>query len=329
MASRSVREQLAHDIGPWLTDGLISKETHDFLRERYTTREFGLANVVKSFGVAGGVLALFGLFGFAAALAQSQAFAAFIMLAGGGGLAAAGIRLASDKLNRYAISSKVLLMFGVVTAALGVGVGLDAAGVKGPQGIVFTGILIVLPMLVLAYLYKNTFLLSIALIMLFHWVGSWASMWGRSTYELDVQDPKWMSVAALVVLVVGVYHEYALSAGTGRFYLAYETLALIYLNLSLLILTIEWHSTLRPTKIWIAVWALAAILQIVAGARLHNSLFVSFGVTALFINIYTRYFENFWNQMHSGVFLLLGGGSLFAAGLLCELALRRWQRQAA
>ncbi len=79
----------------------------------------------------------------------------------------------------------------------------------------------------------------------------------------------------------------------------------------------------------IVVWALAAIMQIVAGARLHNPLLTGFGVTALGINLYTRYFENFWSRMDAGVFFVLGGSALFAAGLLCEVLLRKQQKKPA
>jgi hypothetical protein len=327
MASRAVRERLAQDVGLWLTDGLVSKEAHDVLAERYGARAFGLANVIKSFGIAGGVLALFGLLGLVGALAQSQGFAALLLLGAGAGLTGFGIRLATNKLGRHALSSKVLVTLGVVMAALGIGVGLDAAGVKDAQGVFCTGILVVFPMAFLAYRFKNTFLFVITLLLFFHWVGSWSSMLGRSTYEFDVQDPRLMTGAALAALIAGIYHERSLREQTGRFYLAYETLGLIYLNLSLLILTIGWRQTQNEARVWIVAWALAGIMQIVAGARLHNPLLTGFGVTALGINLYTRYFELYWSRMDAGVFFVLGGSALFTAGLLCEVLLRKQQKR--
>lgn len=328
MASRAVRERLAQDVGQWLADGLVSKEEHDVLAERYGARAFGLAGIIKSFGIAGGLLAIFGLLGLVAAMAGSKIFGAMLLLAAGSGLTAFGIHLTTNKLGLHALSSKMLLMLGAVMAALGIGVGLDAAGLKDLHAVFFTGILIILPMAFLAYRFKNTFLMVITLLLFFHWVGSWTGMVGRSTYEFDVQDPRLMSVAALGALIAGVYHERALRQNTGRFYLAYETVGLIYLNLSLLILTIDWISH-NETKAWIVAWALAAILQIVAGARLHNPLLTGFGVTSLAINIYTRYFEQFWDRMQAGMFFVLGGSVLFAAGLLCELLLRKQQKKAA
>ena len=86
--------------------------------------------------------------------------------------------------------------------------------------------------------------------------------------------------------------------------------------------------THNEAKAWIVIWALAAILQIVSGARLHDPLLAGFGVTALAINIYTRYYEQFWDRMHADLFFLLGGYALFAAGLSCEVLLRRRQTKA-
>ena len=130
-----------------------------------------------------------------------------------------------------------------------------------------------------------------------------------------------MSVAALLAVGAGVWHEIYLRERTGRFYQAYEALGLAYLNLSLLILSIfpEGGSQLP----WVLAFAAAGIAQIVAGARLHNGLFTGFGVTALAVNLYTRYFEYFWERTHKGVFFLVGGVSLLGAGLACEILLKR------
>jgi hypothetical protein len=328
MASRAVRERLAQDIGLWLADGLVAKETHDLLCQRYDARDFGLAQVIKSLGVAGGMIAFFGLLGLMAALSGSKMFAAFLLLAVGAGLTAGGIRLSLDKMGRYSISSKVVLMLGVVMAIMGIGLALDSMNVSGPRGVFVAGLLGLAPVAVLAYKFRNTFLLVLGLIGFFHWVGSWTAMYGQSTYEISIQDPRLMSVAALAVVAAGIYHERALREQTGRFFQAYEAVGMVYLNLSLLILTIELNREWGQAGLWILILTGAAIAQIVAGAALHNPLMTGFGVTTFAINAYTRYYEAFWNQMHAGVFFLLGGLALLGAGLVCELVLKR-QRESA
>ncbi len=324
MANSAVRERLSQDLSLWLADGLVSKDTHDLLRLRFGAREFGIANAIKSLGIAGGVIAFFGLLGLVAALSRSQTFAALLLLTAGAALTVAGIRLSRDKLGRYALSSKAVLMLGVVTAAIGIGVALDELKITGRPAVLLTGCLIILPIGYLAYRFRNTFLLSIGLIALFHWIGSWTGMLGRSTYAMEIQDPRIMTVAALAAVMVGIYHEQKLQVQTGRFFQAYETLGLIYLNLSQLILGIEWGQH-GEIKLWIALWFVAALLQIVGGARLHSLLLTGFGVTAFALNVYTRYYDTFWNLLDTGVFFLLGGAALFAAGFACETILRRWQ----
>ena len=110
-----------------------------------------------------------------------------------------------------------------------------------------------------------------------------------------------MSLAALGTVGVGVYHEKELRNRTGRFFEAYEALGLIYLNLSLLILSIEGDRAVglqdkfldrgpddhdrRSNR---------------RRTRLHNPLITGFGVTAFAVNTYTRYYETFWNRLHQG-----------------------------
>jgi len=329
MPSETVRERLAHDVGLWLSDGLVSKSTHDLLRQRYGSRAFGIAKAVKSLGVAGGIVAFFGLLGLIGAASRSQTLVAFLLFFAGAALTVAGIYLSNDKLGRYPTSSKVLLFLGVITATLGIGVLINTAGMDTPKTVFFTGFVAILPAGILAYRFKNSFLLYIALIAFFHWVGSWTDMYGRSTYELAIEDPRLMCLAALTAVLIGVFHERVLRDQTGRFYQAYEVMGLLYLNLSLLILTIDPLGARSDPALWIGLWSFAAILQILVGALRQNSLFTGFGVSTLAINLYTRYYENFWSRLHKGLFFLLGGAALLAAGTLCEVALRRLERRAA
>jgi hypothetical protein len=302
-------------------DGLIPKETHDLLRRRYDAKAFGVGQAVTYLGISGGLFAFFGLVGLVGAISESSAVIAFLLLAIGGGVTTAGIFLAADELGRFTMSSKVLLALGVVGATLGVGVALDAFSVMNEAMFFATGALVLPVVGFLAYRYGNIFLLILGLLGFFHWVGTWTAMWGRSTYVVSIEDPRLMCVAALLAVGVGLCHELYLQERTGRFYQAYEALGLTYLNLSLLILSIFPESV--PALPWVLAFALAGVGQVVVGARLHNGLFTGFGVTALAVNIYTRYFESFWERTHMGVFFFLGGASLLGAGLACEVLLKR------
>ncbi len=164
----------------------------------------------------------------------------------------------------------------------------------------------------------------LGLLGLFHWVGSWSAMAGRSTYELDVQDPKLMAAVSLAAFFFGLWHEHALPS-RGRFSLAYQAVSLFYLNTSLLILSIDtpWSERASSALPWVLLLTVVALAQLVAGARLHNGRLLGFGVTFTFINGFTRYAETFWSATGKGTFFLVGGVLVFAAGAALELVLRR------
>ena len=144
-------------------------------------------------------------------------------------------------------------------------------------------------------------------------------MLGRSSYELDIEQPKVMAAVALGVFAAGLWHQKH-EVRFLRFYVVYQALALSYLNLSLLILSIWNHH--ESTAPWIAVFTAVALAQIVLGARLHSGLVLGFGVTAAALDLFTRYYEQFWDQLSLGAFLALGGAVLLGFGLGFE----RWNQ---
>ena len=325
MASAAVRERLSQDIGRWLTDGLIDDRLHAQLRERYSADQAGLAQLVRMLGIAGGTLVLFGILGFVAAAAGSLVFSAVLLEAVGAGLLFVGLRMARDPLGRYGFSSKAVLTVGVSAVCSGLGLVMTVLQVaKGPF---WLGLICVPLVIGIAYATRTAMLLLIGLLGLFHWVGSFSRMAGRSSYELDIEDPRWMAAAALAAIAVGIWHELRLQRQTGRFYLTWEACGLVYLNLSLLLLTIFPEHFLHAARdglalTWIAVFAAAGFVQLFAGARLHNGLFTGFGVTALVLNFYTRFYEHFWSALSKGSFFLVAGLVLLAAGAGFELVKR-------
>jgi hypothetical protein len=321
-----VKERLARDLGSWVADGIISQESAEILGRRYERAGFGLAQIIRYCGIVGGLLAIFGLLGLVGALAQSKIVGGVLV----GGVAAAflyyGLRMSLDPLTAYPNSARMLIALGAVGLAAAVGLFASAAAVEDRHlgGVVG---LVVIPVIgFLAYQSRNTFLLTLGLIAFFHWVGSFTAMFGRSSYDLSVQDPRLMCMVALGVLCVGIAHERSRAAllRTPRFHVAYQAMGLVYLNLSLLILSIEWRD--EAALPWVIVFTLATIGQILAGARLHSSTLLGFGVTFLFIDLYTRFHERFWDQLGKGLFFLFGGLGLLGAGAAAEALLRRARR---
>lgn len=325
MTMRATKERLRDEISLWFADGIIDEPTLGVLQERYESRRFGWIGVVKYLGICGGLLTAMGILGSIAAAVESGVFAALLL--GGAGAAGTywGIRMADDREGRYAVSSKVVLTLGVVCWTGAIGVLAYLMGMKDEQGLLATGV-VALPIgFTLAYRYRNAYLLIVALLAFFHWIGSWHAMWGNSAYVFSVQDPKTMSLVALAAVAAGIYHERRLYPRTGRFYLAWEALGLVYLNMSLLILSIWGHHE-AGTVGWIAVFTAATLVQIAAGAALQNRLIRGFGIVFFAVDIFTRYHEFFWERLNLGLFLLVGGGILALLGAYVEVVTRMARR---
>jgi hypothetical protein len=308
-------------VGQWITDGVIASDTAATLRARWDQPGLGLVQIIKYVGFAGGLLAFFGLLGLVAAMAESEGFGGFMLAGLGAAGLRFGIRLATDARGRYAISCNVVLALALIAFTCGVGLMLHALGLDESK-IVFACGFVALPVaFALAYRFRNMFLLVIGLLAAFHWIGSWTSMLGQSTYAMEIEDPRLMCMAALLAVGVGVAHPRP-SYGP-RLFLAYQAVGLTYLNLSLLILTIDGHD--GSALNWICLWALCGVGQIIAGARLHSALFTAFGVVAIAVNMYTRYYETFWDSVDSGLFFLAGGALMFGAGFAAERGMRTRQ----
>lgn len=311
---REVKERLAGDVAHWLADGVIDAPTLRTLQARYDTPGFGFLVAVRYLGISGGVLAALGLLGFVTALSDSEVVAALVLAGVAGALLWAGLRLARDPRARYVHSSKVVLALGVAGWAGAVGVGAHTMGL-GDAGIAFVVGLGVVPVtFLLAYREQNGLLLLLGVLGLFHWIGSWSRMAGQGSYEFAIDEPRLMAPAALAVFLFGLWHERR--GRPPRFHLVYQAAALLYLDLSLLL--ISFNEALAG----IALLTLAALGQIFVAARLKSPLVMGFGVTALAVDLFTRYFERMWDAVDKGVFFIVGGALLMAYGGLFERAYR-------
>jgi hypothetical protein len=320
LSKAQIRERLAQDVGRWLTDGLIDARTAELLRARWQQRSLGLAQVIRALGVAGGLFACFGLFGLIASLSRSQGVGALLALGSGGALLVWGLRLSGDPLGRYPLSCKIILLLGLLAAAAGLGLTLDAAGAGQKSGLLLLGLLVLPLTFGLAYRFDNPFLLLIGLLACFHWVGSWTWMAGRQSYVTEIQDPKLMACVALLACAVGHGQRRWRPHGPASFPLVFEAVGLAYLNLSLLLLSNSGERALQP--LWVAALTAAGLLQLLVGARLQRPLYTGFGVTSLVVDLFTRYFEEAWDRLDAGLFFLLGGALLFGTGLLLERVFR-------
>jgi hypothetical protein len=81
------------------------------------------------------------------------------------------------------------------------------------------------------------------------------------------------------------------------FHLVYQATALVYLNLPLLILSIDPPST---AAVYIAVFTAAALTQVVAAPGLNSQLTDGVRRDRARVHLFTRYFEHLWRKMSQG-----------------------------
>ncbi|HCK81533.1 MAG TPA: hypothetical protein PK880_04420 [Candidatus Competibacter sp.] len=316
---------LSREATDWHQQGVIDRPLLDLLLQRYARRGEFLTALLKWLGVFAILQLGLAVLASIAFLLQSATVATLILGAISMGLWYVGIRLATDPRRAYPHTGAIL-----VTAGLAASFGTFVVGyiaVTGqpenppiPTFMLLTGALGAAT----AYRYRLRWPLLLALVLFFHGLGAWHTYGGHGAYFADIQEPRLMAVIALAVAVLGVWHERQLELGPLRrcvgFGGLYLIFGLLYLNLSL------WFLTLPDEPLsWVLLFTAAAIAQIVAGARLHDARFTGFGIVFLAINLYTRYFEHFWDRLSLGAFFLIAGALAMAFGAVFE----RWARSAA
>jgi hypothetical protein len=104
-------------------------------------------------------------------------------------------------------------------------------------------------------------------------------------------------------------------------------LGLLYLFIALWILSIfgnfgDMYSWYRARQIellhWGLLFALAAIAAIAYGLKHDDYTSRAFGITFLFLNLYTKYFEFFWDAAHKAIFFLIMAASFWLIGSRAE-----------
>jgi hypothetical protein len=314
----NTRNLLTQEVAAWHHQGLIDRSLFETLLPRYETRGRFLAVLLKWLGLFAILQLGLAVLAFIAIMSESALIAAVLLVAVGAGLWYFGVRMATDPRRLHPFTGTVLVTASLA-AAFGTFVLLHLAvngNVEGrtlPTIMLLTGVLAVLT----AYRYHLRWPLLFGLLLFFHGLGAWHAYGGHGTYFADIQDPKLMAVIALAAIALGVWHERRLEngllrrcAGFGALYLIF---GLLYLNLSLWFLTIP-----RGPLDWVLVFTAAGIGQIVAGARLHDARFTGFGIVFLAIDLYTRFFEQFWDRLSAGAFFLAGGALAMAFGFACE-----------
>lgn len=319
-----MREQtkmkLASTIAEWAHNGWISDQQATTLAAPFQRDRSGRQMAIRLltlFAIYFLVMAALGIFGLLLADA-SLLVSGILTTALAAGLLYKGGEFASDPLRLRPYTGQVMVTTGVVAAYGALVLIYLGMGGSNSDGAMLNILLIAaLFAIAVAYHFVLRWPQLIGLLMLFHGIGSGHGYLGHGGYFLDIADERWMAMVAGMSVLFGLYHERYLEGVTLRRHIGFGHLyiifGLLYLCLSL------WFLSLRPGGLtWVLVFSAASLGLIVIGAALRDSRFTGFGVVFLFIDIYTRLFEHFWDELSKGVFLLLAGALAMTAGFLFE-----------
>lgn len=113
----------------------------------------------------------------------------------------------------------------------------------------------------------------------------------------------------------------------GHFFQITYIIGMMYLFFSLWLLSVfgnfgtleEWYGVRQLSLFyWAIVSASACVISIFIGLKYRDDIAREFGITFLFINLYTRYFEYFWDSWHKALFFCVLAASFWIIGRKAE-----------
>lgn len=306
-------ELLLQEIAAWRQEQCIDAATAERLAQRYRQPGSAVAVLLRWLGLGSVLLLGMALFAAVKLLLDAALLSTLLVAAFAVGMIYLGVRMSSHAEQSYPVTGAAITTLGLlaVFAAAVLFAGEDAM-----YSVRFGLLLAALISLAIAYRFALRWPLLLALLAIFHGVGSRSAYAGSGEYFADIANPPLMALLGFATAAFGSWHLHAEDgrlaryAGFGRLYLI---LGLLYGNVSL------WFQSIGDLgdyqAAWVAVFSVACLVEIGLGARLKDGRFTGFGIVFLGIDLYTRFYENAWDRLDSGSFFLLCG----LAGLLLGL----------
>ena len=321
----ATKRRIAQEVLNWRHDGVISAELAELLAVRYDTGASMMSTSLRWLGIFAVVLlgmSVLGLVGMA--LGEAALYISPFLL---GAVAVSaiyfGAQMASSAEQRYPLSGTVLLTAGLI-------------GIYGALTLLFfafggTRYLAVFPWFMVltaavsaatAYRYGQRWPLFLGILLLFHGLGNWHAYAGHGAYVLGIRDERITALAGAIAIGIGLWHEHAMEADDDARWIGFGHLFIVF---GLLYASVSaWFLSLSPGGVvWVVVFTLLGLGELIAGARMRDARFTGFGVVLLSIDFYTRFFEYFWDVLSKGLFFLLAGAAAVAAGAAMEFRSRQ------
>jgi hypothetical protein len=321
-------------ISQWETNGIITEEIAINLKNSYSIRSFDFKKLAKySFWIAiicviiavGAIIADDFFIDLIKVIFTSSNLAlCLIFLTLASVFYLIGLKRRQKKPDKI-FSNETIIFIGVLSTAVSVlylGRALDT-------GSGHFSILILLSTAIygiLAVLFPSKLIWLFSLISLGAWFGTetgYVSGWGA--YFLGMNYPLRFVLFGVVLVVVSFILK--INSKFSKFHKITYKMGLLYLFIALWLLSIfgnygnmnNWYSVKRIELFhWGILFGLAAICAIVYGLKKDDSTSRSFGITFLFINLYTKYFEYFWNELHKAIFFIILAVSFWFIGSKAE-----------
>ena len=184
---------------------------------------------------------------------------------------------------------------------------------------------------VLGFFLQSPLIWMFSILSLGGWMGAetgYMSGWG--SYCLGMNYPLRFVLFGSILTGVGLLHYHS------RFLVLQKTtlvMGLVYLFISLWILSIfgnygditSWYKAKQIELFhWSILFGLASIAAITHGLKCDDIITRGFGLVFLFLNLYTRFFEYFWDSFHKAIFFGVIGLTLWYFGTQAE---RIWNFQ--
>ena len=168
-----------------------------------------------------------------------------------------------------------------------------------------------------------------ALVSLGAWMGTETGyMAGYGAYFLGMNYPLRFVIFGAALTLLGVAGQHASSQGR-LLAMSPQTkvMGLLYLFIALWIMSIfgnygdmrAWHGVRQYQFLpWALAFGAVAVAAIWYGLKRDDGVLRGFGLTFLFINLYTRFFEYFWDSMHKAIFFAVLALSFWFIGSRAE-----------
>jgi hypothetical protein len=179
---------------------------------------------------------------------------------------------------------------------------------------------------VLAFIFKSRLIWAFVLISLGAWFGTetgYLSRWDY--YFLGLNYPLRFVIFGFALTAAAL-----LLKNKPKFSLFYGTTyigGMLYLFVSLWLISVfgnyasieEWYNVRQINLFyWAILSALVCLVSIFAGLKYRDDVAREFGITFLLLNLYTRYFEYFWDTWHKALFFCVLAASFWLIGRRAE-----------